>query len=177
MFAHVVTDWVYNLVYSYVLNKEDAEELTQDVIMAALNALENFKNESKLKTWVYSIAINKSKDFLKYKTRKKRSGRVISIHNDQEGAPYVEPSESLHPGIQLESKEQMEILFMAINMLPENQKTALILAKLDQKSQVEISEIMNLSTKAVESLLSRARVKLKSYLENEGIVLYRKIKT
>lgn len=176
LFAHLVTDWVYNAVYSYVLNKEDAEELTQDVIMAALHALNGFKSESSLKTWVYSIAINKSKDFLKYKTRKKRQGKVVSMYNHEGETINIEATEFLHPGIKLESKEQMEIMFMGINSLPDNQKTALIMAKLDHKSQAEIAIIMDISTKAVESLLSRAKANLRLFLEKEGILMYRKLK-
>jgi RNA polymerase sigma-70 factor (ECF subfamily) len=65
-----------------------------------------------------------------------------------------------HPGILLEQKEALESLFQHINALPDNQKTALILSKLEQKSQKEVAEIMKLSTKAVESLLQRAKTNL-----------------
>lgn len=145
-------------------------------MISALSGLKRFKNEATLKTWVYSIALNKSKDFLKYKSRKKRSGKIISINkpDGDESAPYFEPSNFIHPGIELESKEQMDILFGAINQLPENQKTALILAKLDKIPQKEIADIMDLSLKAVESLLTRAKSNLRKYLENEGILVIKK---
>ena len=145
-------------------------------MISALSGLKRFKNEATLKTWVYSIALNKSKDFLKYKSRKKRSGKIISINktDGDESVPYFEPSNFIHPGIELESKEQMDILFGAINQLPENQKTALILAKLDKIPQKEIADIMDLSLKAVESLLTRAKSNLRKYLENEGILVIKK---
>ncbi len=168
-FARLVSTWVYNTIYSYVGNKEDAEELTQDTLIAALGSLDKFRNEAMIKTWVYAIAINKSKDLLKYRTRKKRFGKIISISNRDENMQSYEHTEFMHPGIVLESKEQMKILFSAINQLPEFQKTALILSKLDSKSQKEISEIMNISIKAVESLLSRSKSNLRAYLESEDI--------
>lgn len=156
-------------------NKEDAEEIVQDTLVSALSGLKRFKNEASLKTWVYSIALNKSKDFLKYKSRKKRSGRIISINRSEsdDKAEYYEPATFVHPGIELESKEQMDILFGAINQLPENQKSALILAKLDKMPQKEIAEVMGLSLKAVESLLTRAKTNLKKHLEEEGVIIYK----
>jgi len=70
----------------------------------------------------------------------------------------------------------MDMLFSAINQLPENQKKALILAKLDKMPQKEIASIMNLSLKAVESLLTRAKGNLRTYLESEGIIAIKKKK-
>lgn len=142
-----------------------------------MNGLNKFKNEASLKTWTYSIALNKSKDFIKYKSRQKRSGKIISIYKSEDSTTYqYEPRTFTHPGIVLESKEQMDLLFTAINKLPENQKTALILAKLDQTPQKQIAEIMDLSLKAVESLLTRAKTNLRKYLEEEGITITRKKK-
>lgn len=157
-------------------NKEDAEEVTQDTLIAALGSLDKFRNEAMLKTWVYSIAINKSKDLIKYKSRKKRFGIIIPIHKESDETQTYEPSHAQHPGTELESKEQMEILYEAINRLPSSQKSAIILAKLDGRSQKEISDILDISIKAVESLLSRAKANLKTYLETEGIKIYKQKK-
>lgn len=66
-----------------------------------------------------------------------------------------------HPGIELENKEQLTILFRAVNSLPEKQKTALILLKIEYRSQTETALIMGLSEKAVESLFQRAKTNLK----------------
>ncbi len=172
----MAASWIYNATFSYVQNKEDAEEIVQDTLISALSGLNRFKNEATLKTWVYSIALNKSKDFLKYKSRKKRSGKIISINknSNSDRAQYYEPANFIHPGIELESKEQMSILFNAINQLPDNQKSALVLAKLDKMPQKEIAEIMAVSLKAVESLLTRAKANLRKHLETEGIIVLKK---
>lgn len=135
-------------------------------MLATLDNLSTFKNASSIKTWVYRIAINKSIDFLRYKGRKKRSAVIISISkNEETDAMDFVPTNFIHPGIQLENKEQHDALFGAINQLPEKQKQAIIMAKLDQMQMKEIALIMNTTPKAVESLLSRARKNLKIQLE------------
>ncbi len=171
----MVVDWTYSVVMSYVRDEQDAEEIIQDTLLATISGIENFRNQASIKTWVYRIAINKSKDFLKYKHRQKRAGKVISLHRNElnDGADY-EPADFWHPGLQMESKEKLDIIFRAINELPANQKKALILNKLEHLKIQEIADIMELSYKAVESLLLRSRQNLKKYLDTEGIYLMKK---
>ena len=69
-----------------------------------------------------------------------------------------------HPGILLEQKEKARYLFEAIETLPENQKTVFVLAHVEELPQKDIAEIMDLSVKAVESLLQRAKGNLRKKL-------------
>ncbi|MCF8464225.1 MAG: RNA polymerase sigma factor [Flavobacteriales bacterium] len=156
---------VFNVCLNYLQNSQDAEEVTQDVFVKVHSKLDTFKAESELKTWVYRISVNQSLDFIKAKTRKKRFGFHLFIHTDvkEDSAAF---SSFDHPGIQFENKEATEQIFRAINQLPERQKTALLLKSMEELSQNEIAEVMELSTKAVESLLSRARATLKEILKN-----------
>ena len=71
-----------------------------------------------------------------------------------------------HPGVELEQKEALQKIFFAINQLPENQKTVIILLKIEHNSVKEVAEILMLSPKAVESLFQRAKTKL-SFLLNQ----------
>lgn len=161
---------VYNLALHYTQQTEDAEEITQDVFIAAYQSLDTFKEKSLISTWLYRITINKSLDFIKSKKRKKRFGFITSLFFDDSAELKHNPADNqYHPGIQLEDKEGLKTLFSFINDLPDNQKTALILQKMEQKSQIEVAEIMNLSAKAVESLVQRAKTNLtKKIKENEG---------
>lgn len=161
---------VYNLALHYTQQTEDAQEITQDVFVSVYQSLASFKEESTVKTWIYRITINKSLDFIKAKQRKKRFGFITSLFfDDSNDLKYNLTDTNYHPGVQLEDKEALSTLFKYINELPDNQKTALILHKIDQKSQVEVSEIMNMSAKAVESLVQRAKSNLsKKIKENEG---------
>lgn len=168
---HEYKNLVYNLALQYVQNAEDAEEITQDVFLTVYEKLNSFRQQSKLSTWLYRITINKSLDFLKAKKRKKRFGFLSSIFHEESGELKIDVSDFNHPGILLEQKEEMEELFRLINELPDNQKTVLILLKIEEKSQNEVAEIMNISSKAVESLFQRAKNNLTNKLnqtkENE----------
>ena len=157
---------VYNLCLNYLQNIEDAEEVTQDVFVTIFKKQEEFKSNSSLKTWIYRITVNHCLDFLKAKKRKKRFGFIIPIYDNSESYSY---SDFNHPGIILENREATEKLLKLINELPNNQKTALILKIIDELSQKEIAEVMDLSVKAVESLLSRAKNNLKEKIkQSEG---------
>jgi RNA polymerase sigma factor (sigma-70 family) len=160
---------VYNLALQYVQNSEDAEEITQDVFIAIHHSLSSFQEKSELTTWIYRITINKSLDFIKAKTRKKRFALFTSLFSPKTGEESFTKYNFSHPGVLLEQKESLENLFKHINNLKPNQKTALILSKIEQKTQKEIGKIMNLSPKAVESLIQRAKESLSKKLnQNEG---------
>jgi RNA polymerase sigma factor (sigma-70 family) len=162
---------VYNLALHYVQNTEDAQEITQDVFVAIYESQANFKAEAKVSTWIYRITINKCLDFIKAKQRKKRFTFITSLFFDDSADLKHNPiDECNHPGVQLEDKEALAFIFKQINQLSFNQKTALILHKIEQKPQAEVAEIMNLSTKAVESLIQRAKTNLSKKIKrhNEG---------
>jgi len=158
---------VFNLALQYVQNIEDAEEITQDVFIKVFDNLHTFKKQSSLKTWVYRITINQSLDFIKGKKAQKRNflSSILSINDSNF---KFQPSNFNHPGIELEQKEACQKIFEAINQLSDNQKTALILIKIEDKSQAETAEIMNLKVKALESLFQRAKNNLEILLIDKG---------
>jgi RNA polymerase sigma factor (sigma-70 family) len=158
---------VFNLALQYVQNTEDAEEITQDVFVKIFDNLNSFKKQSSLKTWIYRMAINQSLDFIKAKNAQKRSF-LSSIFNINDSNFKFQPSNFNHPGIELEQKEACQKIFEAINQLSDNQKTALILLKIEDKSQAETAEIMNLNLKALESLFQRAKNNLEILLNKKG---------
>ncbi len=145
-------------------NKEDAEDLTQEVFIEVFHSLEKFKQESSLSTWIYRITVNKSLDFLRKKNRKKRFGFMTSLFHKETSEVNFDKGHFDHPGILLEKKENARILFEAIDLLSENQKTAFILFHVEELSQKEIAAIMNLSPKAIESLIQRAKTTLREKL-------------
>ena len=157
---------VYNTVLSYLQNRNEAEEIAQDVFVEIHHSIHKFRGESSLNTWIYRIAVTKSLDFIKYKNRKKRFAFLTSIFEKDSTSLVVNPPEFVHPGVLLENQEKSAILFKAIHSLPDNQKTAFILARVEGLSHKEISEIMQVSVGSVESLLHRSRENLKKQLEN-----------
>lgn len=156
---------VYNTAISYLQNAEEAEETTQDVFVEIFHSAEAFKGDSSPGTWVYQITINKCLDALRFRKRKKRFGFLKSLFGDSMEQPEVDVPHFDHPGVVLENKENASILFAAIELLPENQKTAFILSQVEELPQKEIAEVMKQSQKAVESLIQRAKVNLRNELE------------
>jgi RNA polymerase sigma factor (sigma-70 family) len=154
---------VYNLAVSYLQNVEDAEEITQDVFLQVHQSLEKFKHKSTLKTWIFRITINKCLDQLKARKRKKRMAFVSSLFHP-DGQIVLEAIEFNHPGILLEQKENAATLFECIDELPQNQKTAFLLSKVECLPNAEISEIMEASMSSVESYLFRAKQNLQALI-------------
>ncbi|MFT6246231.1 MAG: RNA polymerase sigma-70 factor (ECF subfamily) [Salibacteraceae bacterium] len=157
---------VFNTCINLIRSREDAEDVTQEVFTAVYLSLDTFGGDSKLSTWIYSIALNKSKEFLRKKTRKKRSGMMTTIEKDDSHTVPTATIEFNHPGVLLENKERTQVLFHAIDQLVENQKISYTLHKIEGMSYSEIAELTELSVSSVESLMFRAKKKLHQLLED-----------
>jgi RNA polymerase sigma-70 factor (ECF subfamily) len=157
---------IYSVALSYTRNREDAEEITQDVFVEIFQSAATFKGDSSVKTWACRIAINKSLDFIRYKNRKKRFAILTSLFSKETGEVKFHQPDFNHPGISLENKEMAQYLFAAIDKLPESQQTAFILLKLEGMSQREAAETMQVNEKALESLYQRAKQNLKKILSD-----------
>jgi RNA polymerase sigma-70 factor, ECF subfamily len=147
---------VYNLCLNYLQHQQEAEEATQDIFIKIYLKMPGFQGNSSLKTWTYRIAINHCLDVLRARKRQKRVAFFMSfLEGKNESAQ--DPPDFDHPGVLLEDREDLERLFQKINQLPEKQRTALLLKYIDDLPQREIAAIMQMSEKAVESLLQRAK--------------------
>jgi len=158
---------VFGTCISFVPNKEDAEDIAQEVFVEVFRSIEKFKGDSKLSTWIYKITKNKCLEFIRKKNTKKRFAFLQSITGNlipMDKTDYF--TEMNHPGIVLENKELSATLFKAINCLPESQSVIFILHKIDGKSYQEVAEITNRSLSSVESVMFRAKKNLQKILEN-----------
>ena len=167
-FRRLVEEWqdmVYNTAIGIVQNPDDADDITQEVFVQVYQSVSSFKGESKLSTWLYRITLSKALDQEKKKKRKKRFGFMQSLFGGPDEEP-LHPVEFNHPGVQLENKERANELFSALKQIPDNQRIAFTLQKLEGQSNQEIAEIMNTSLYAVESLMGRAKNNLKKILGN-----------
>ena len=156
---------VFNLSLHYVQNREDAEEITQDIFITVYEKLPEFRAEAKISTWLYRITVNRCIDFERTRKRKKRFAFISSIFG-QDNNIMIDVPEFNHPGILMEQQEEMKQIFYALNRLPERQKTVIILLKIEEKSQAETAAIMGIGIKAVESLFQRAKNNLSKNLKN-----------
>ena len=162
-------DAVFRLALRYVNSAEDAADIAQEVFVSVYFGIENFDQRSKVSTWIYRITINKCLDHLKARKRKKRWGKVISLFGRAEEEQVVGNSAISADSDMLE-RELDDRVMQAIAGLPDNQQTAIVLARLEGRPQAEVAEIMGLSVKAVESLLQRAKKTLAENISvyNEG---------
>lgn len=160
---------VYNTVLGIVQNADDADDVTQEVFIQVFRSVSSFKGDSKFSTWLYRIAIGKALDHEKSKKRKKRFGFVQSLFGANEEVDR-QSAEFEHPGVRMENKERANELFNALRQIPDKQRTAFTLHKLEGQSYQEIAAIMNTTLYAVESLMGRAkanlRKELKKYYDN-----------
>jgi RNA polymerase sigma factor (sigma-70 family) len=155
-------DKIYNTALGFVQQAADAEEITQNVFVKVYERIGSFNSGSALGTWLYRITVRQSLDYLRARKRRKRFGNLTALFGAEGGLRL--PEDFNHPGVVAENKERAVILFKAIAGLPDSQKTAYLLQKLEGLPVLEIAAIMKTSAPAVESLLSRAKANLKKSL-------------
>ena len=158
-------DMVFNTALGILQNSEDAEDVAQEVFVQVYESIATFKGESKFSTWLYRITITKAMDHIRRKKRKKRFAVIHSLFGSNNEVIH-DPPDFHHPGVSLDNKERASVLFKAVEKLPENQKIAFTLNKMEGLNYQEISEVMNATVSSVESLLHRAKNNLKKHLED-----------
>jgi RNA polymerase sigma factor (sigma-70 family) len=156
-------DMVYNTVVSIVQDEDAADDITQEVFIQVFRSISSFKGDSKISTWLYRIAVSKALDHERKKKRKKRFAFVQQLFGTA-GNEELHPADFRHPGILLERKETAAGLFSALKKIPDNQRAAFTLHKLEGLSYQEIAAVMDTTLPAVESLMGRAKTNLRKEL-------------
>lgn len=156
---------IFRTCIGFVHNKEDAEDITQEVLVNVYQSLSSFKGQSAFSTWVYRIATNASLNFVRNKSKRNFIQRIESIFGFEKTQEISQlKSEADNPEQLMINKERSERLFNILNTLPEKQRIAFTLSKYDDLSQHEIALIMDITEGAVESLLQRAKANLQKKL-------------
>lgn len=161
-------DWkdrVFTIALGFLPDREDAEDICQEVFIEVFRSVSNFRGDAKLSTWMYRVTVNKSLALIRSRKAKKRFGILISLLPG-EGPQIKDNAVINHPGLSLENKEKGEMLYKALAKLPNNQRIAFTLSQIDGFSYDEVCETMNLSKSSVESLIFRARQNLRKRLKN-----------
>lgn len=156
---------VFRTCMGFLHNSDDAEDLTQEVFIQAYQSLSKFKGESAFSTWIYRITVNASLNKVRKSTGNFLILRIDSLFGSEKNKeiPFTS-NESENPEDILIRQEHIEWVSRALDSLPENQRTAIILSKYDDLPQKEIAEIMNTTEGAVEALLQRAKKNLREKL-------------
>ena len=159
---------VFQTCIGFIHNKDDADDLTQDIFIQAYQALPRFKGDSAFSTWLFRIAVNASLNKVRKSPLKLILQSIENLtgnKNDKELIGSVSTGDD--PESMLIRKEQIVRVRRVLDKLPENQRTAIILSKYDDLSQKEIAEIMNTTEGAAEALLQRAKKNLRDKLSDK----------
>ena len=145
-------------------NREDAEDITQDVFFKAFQKLEQFQGNSKFSTWLVRIAVNESL----MRLRKRKTSKTVSMDQDVETEEGSIPRDFAewrpNPEQNYSQSELAEILRKTIAGLPPGFRTVFTLRDIENLSTEETAEALGLSVPAVKSRLLRARLQLRERL-------------
>lgn len=164
-FARLVeryTGLVYSLAIQRVGNHHDAEDLTQTVFWKVWKALPSFREEAAFSTWLYRMTANTVTDFLRRRGRREAPLSLDDPDLPQTAHPGPTPTE------QVQDTERREALYRAIDSLPEQARTILLLRELQGLSYEEIAAALDLPLGTVRSRLARARSALAKTLRDQG---------
>ncbi len=154
---------VYHTILNILQDSADAEDAAQEVFIKVYETIGAFRAEAKLSTWIYRIAVRKALDKLRRRKHRQNLHKLMPwwMPDEKKSATAV----FYHPGVLLDNKERAALLFKAIENLPEKQKIAFTLIKVQGITYEEATEIMQQSIKAIESLVSRAKQGLQQQLQ------------
>jgi RNA polymerase sigma-70 factor, ECF subfamily len=149
-------------------NREQAEDLAQEVFLRVYRARKGYQPGAKFATWLYTIANHVAANALRNQSRR----HEVTLQTRDSGPLGAQPlnkmlqaSSGQMPARQLDKREMREIVRMSLDSLNNRQRMAILLSKFEEMSYDDIGEVMELSAKAVKSLLSRARENLREVLQ------------
>lgn len=152
---------VFNICFGFLQNSHDAQDLTQDIFIEVFNNAHKFRGDSKLSTWLYRISTNRSLNYIRNNKKWRFWKEISEFFSDDENTESEEPYVAEE---KMECQERDRFLYEAISRLPDNQRIAFTLHKIEELPYSEIAEVMNLTLSSVESLMHRAKVKLRERL-------------
>ncbi|HEY3332723.1 MAG TPA: sigma-70 family RNA polymerase sigma factor [Capsulimonadaceae bacterium] len=163
---------LYNLIFQWVRDPDEAMDLTQETFISAYRASANFRGEAKVYTWLYRIALNHCKNRFKQKDRQKEfegpsldDGMALDDVETGQAETRSIADWSMAPEQILEQKELRAQIYRAVDALPIEYRTVLVLREMENLNYADIAEVMGLSMEAVKTRLSRARGMIRRRIE------------
>lgn len=148
---------VINVCFRLTGDRENAEDVAQEVFFRVYQKAKTFRGRSRLSTWIYRVAVNLSLNY-------NRNQNNFLQTSDPESRQEVPAPHFNSPDTILENKEDRKLIKKALDSLPEKQRTAFILHHWEGLSYQEIAEILKSSLSAIESRIHRAKRSLKDAL-------------
>ena len=154
---------VYQLSLNLLNDHNEALDLSQEVFLRVFRTIGSFRGQSALRTWIYRIVINQARNRQRWWRRRRRADQVsLDEHLQQFGD--VESKTDVLPDRQLASKETASRIWQALDRLPFDQRTALVLREVDGLRYEEIAFSLGVAVGTVKSRLTRARQALRAEL-------------
>ena len=154
---------VYGLAFNLLGNRDDALDLSQDVFLRVFRTLSRFRGQSALRTWIYRIVVNQARNRQRWWRRRHRAEQV-SLDDYLRNFGDLEARQDILPDRLLASKETAAKIWQAMDQLPFDQRTALILREVDGLRYDEIAYTLDVAVGPVKSRLTRARQALRAEL-------------
>jgi RNA polymerase sigma-70 factor (ECF subfamily) len=151
---------VYSLAMKMLRNPEDAEDVLQDTFLRAYRGIKSFQGNSTFSTWIYRITANSAL----MRLRKKQLPTVSIDDADERETPINIADWAPGPVEQLLTQETQKAMSEAIEALPPEFRQVFILRDVEELSNAEVADILDLSVAAVKSRLHRARLKVRNRL-------------
>jgi RNA polymerase sigma factor (sigma-70 family) len=149
-FVDCCTDWIYPFIWRRVVPRSEfAEDIMQDILVAAWQALPSFRGDASLRSWILSIARHKVDDYYRRRIREAETNEDETSGEEPSTAPLFDE--------QLDVAAQQAKVHETLSTLPEAYAAALLWRYRDDKSVREMAELTGKTEKAMERLLARAR--------------------
>jgi RNA polymerase sigma-70 factor, ECF subfamily len=154
---------VFTLSLHLLGDRDEALDLSQEVFLRVFRTLSSFRGQSALRTWIYRIVINQARNRQRWWRRRHRNSQV-SLDDHLQQCGELESDTAVLPDRALASKETAERIWGALDRLPFDQRTALILREIDGLRYEEIAFSLGVAVGTVKSRLTRARQALRAEL-------------
>ena len=160
---------VFALVFRMLGRRDEAEDVAQEVFVQVFKAIETFRGDSKLSTWIYRIAVNLSKNRVKYNSRRHTSEQddidAMADRAPLSAAKGVSVGDVSRPDELLEGIQLEAIVKRAIDAIEPDFREVLILRDVEDMSYEEIASVTGLADGTVKSRIHRARAQLRALVE------------
>ncbi len=155
---------VYQLSFNLLGDHNEALDLSQEVFLRVFRTIHSFRGQSALRTWIFRIVVNQARNRQRWWRRRHRSQQVSLDEHIRDHGDFPEQNNGSSPDRLLGQKEVAERLRTALDHLPFDQKTALVLREIDGLTYEEIGFSLGVAVGTVKSRLARARESLRAEL-------------
>jgi len=154
---------VFNLAFHLLGDRDEALDLSQEVFLRVFRTLSRFRGRSALRTWIYRIVVNQARNRQRWWRRRRRAD-LVSLDDHLKHCGEIEATSEVLPDRLLASKETAVRIWAAMERLPFDQRTALVLREIDGLRYEEIAYSLDVAVGTVKSRLTRARQALREEL-------------